>query len=114
MPRLQVAFSRRNLYRRDDHRCQYCGRRGKSGDLSIDHVLPRSRGGMSSWENCVLACVACNHRKADRLPEEIGWQLLKKPIEPTWAPTFEAPVGRVRISWEKFISERYWNVTLEP
>ena len=114
MPKQRLVFTRRNLFKRDHFTCQYCGCRPGTSELTIDHVLPRSRGGMSSWENCVLACVACNHRKADRLPEEIGWQLLKKPVEPTWAPTFEAPVGRVRISWEKFISERYWNVTLEP
>ena len=114
MPRQRLVFTRRNLFKRDNFTCQYCGERPGTSELTIDHILPRSRGGMSSWDNCVLACVACNHRKADRTPMEIGWALLKKPIEPTWAPTFEAPIGRVRVSWEKFISERYWNTTLEP
>jgi len=114
MPRQRLVFTRRNLFRRDNFTCQYCGCRPGTSELTIDHVNPRSRGGMSTWENCVLACVACNHRKAARLPEEIGWKLLKPPIEPSWGPIFEAPIGRVRVSWEKFVSERYWNTTLEP
>ena len=114
VPKQRLVFTRRNLFKRDHFTCQYCGCRPGTSELTIDHVNPRSRGGTSTWENCVLACVACNHRKANRLPEEIGWKLLKDPVEPHWAPTFEAPIGRVRISWEKFVSERYWNVTLEP
>ena len=114
MPKQRLTFTRRNLFKRDHFTCQYCGCRPGTSELTIDHVHPRSRGGVSSWENCVLACVACNHRKANMLPDELGWKLLKEPVEPRWAPTFEAPIGRVRISWEKFVSERYWNVQLEP
>ena len=65
-----VTFSRRNIFKRDHSTCQYCGCRPGSSELTIDHVLPRSQGGVSSWENCVLACVACNSRKANRTPEQ--------------------------------------------
>ena len=68
VPQGKVAFNRRNLFRRDQYACQYCGVKPGPDALTIDHVLPRSRGGTSTWENCVLACVPCNKRKADRTP----------------------------------------------
>jgi 5-methylcytosine-specific restriction endonuclease McrA len=114
MPVQSVVFTRRNLYKRDHNMCQYCGRRPGTSELSIDHVVPRSRGGVSSWTNCVLACMRCNRRKGSRLPEEAGLRLLARPVAPRWSPTIEIPLGRVRQSWERFVSERYWNVTLEP
>ena len=66
---------------------------------------------MSSWENCVLACMACNKRKADRTPEQARMQLRKKPVRPTWKPLYADHEVRIE-SWSKFISEAYWNVTL--
>ena len=114
VPKQSVNFSRRNLYRRDEYRCQYCGSKPAQQELSIDHVLPRSRGGTSTWENCVLACMRCNRRKGSRLLHEAGLRLLKEPKKPNWTPTLEIPVGRLRQSWERFVSDRYWDVTLEP
>jgi 5-methylcytosine-specific restriction endonuclease McrA len=114
VPRQSVVFTRRNLYKRDRNTCQYCGRRPGTSELSIDHVLPRSRGGKSTWQNCVLACMRCNRRKGSRLPAESGLKLLKSPIAPRWSPTLEIPIGRVRQSWERFVSDRYWDTTLEP
>ncbi len=114
VPSQTVVFTRRNLYRRDRNTCQYCGRKPGTNELTIDHVLPRSRGGRSTWENCVLACVQCNRRKADRTPLEAGLRLAKPPERPKWSPSLGVAVGRVRQSWEKFVSERYWNVPLEP
>jgi len=67
--------------RRDNYKCAYCGRHAET----IDHVLPRSRGGQHTWENCVASCQMCNHRKADRLLEELGWVLLNKPVVPRGA-----------------------------
>jgi 5-methylcytosine-specific restriction endonuclease McrA len=113
-PRPTAALSRRNLFRRDRHTCQYCGRKTSSSELSIDHLTPRSRGGRTTWENCVLACTACNRRKANRTPEEAGLKLLRRPERPRWSPLLEVPVGKVRQSWERFVSEAYWNVPLEP
>ena len=69
VPANAVTFSRRNIYKRDRYTCQYCGVQPGSEELTIDHVLPRSRGGTSTWENCVLACLECNKRKADRTPD---------------------------------------------
>src|SRR5438552_4509106 len=77
-----VAFTRRNVYRRDGFTCQYCARRPGLSDLTIDHVVPRSRGGASSWENCVTACRGCNARKANRHTHEAGFALPKAPSAP--------------------------------
>ena len=113
-PKGTLPFTRRNLYRRDRNTCQYCGARPGSAELSIDHIVPRSQGGHGTWVNCVLACMRCNRRKANRTPADAGVRLRKKPIAPTWTPTLEVPIARLRQSWEKFVSERYWNVPLEP
>src|SRR4051812_39012384 len=69
-PQSAVTFSRRNVFKRDHYVCQYCGSQPGTNELTIDHVVPRSKGGVSSWTNCVLACTACNKRKADRTPSE--------------------------------------------
>ena len=103
LPRREVPFSRRNLFARDEHRCQYCLRRRPSEELSIDHVLPRSRGGLTRWENCVAACVRCNTRKANRTPEESGLRLQRPPRRPTWSP-LQGTAARARPeSWTKFL-----------
>ena len=112
LPTAAVAFSRRNVFKRDHYTCQYCGVQPGTEELSIDHVIPRAHGGTSTWENCVLACMACNKRKADRTPHQAGMKLRRPPSRPTWKPSYAA--HRVRIaSWAKFISEAYWNVELE-
>ena len=111
-PNRGVAFSRRNIYRRDDYTCQYCGARPGSELLSIDHVNPRSRGGRSTWENCVLACLDCNKKKADCTLAASGLSLDHDPVRPAWTGALEIAVGRRKASWEKFVSERYWNVEL--
>lgn len=112
IPRNTVTFSRRNVFKRDQYMCQYCGSRPGSEYLTIDHVTPRSKGGESSWENCVLACVDCNHRKANRTPVEAHMPLRKDPIRPRWTPVYAA--RRVRIeSWSKFVSEAYWDTELD-
>ena len=79
--RNRVPLTRAALMRRDNYKCAYCGRAA----ATIDHVLPRSRGGQHTWENCVASCQMCNHRKADRLLEELGWELLSKPVVPRGA-----------------------------
>ncbi|RPI90689.1 MAG: HNH endonuclease, partial [Planctomycetaceae bacterium] len=112
VPRNSVAFSRRNIFRRDQYSCQYCGAEPGSEELTIDHVLPRSRGGTSTWENCVLACLDCNARKANRTPAEARMPLRKPPVRPAWQPMYAW--SKVRIaSWSQFLSEAYWNVELE-
>jgi 5-methylcytosine-specific restriction endonuclease McrA len=112
-PRRTVAFSRRNLYRRDNFTCQYCGSQPGTELLSIDHVVPRSRGGRSTWENCVLSCIDCNKRKANRTLEEAGLRPSRRPHRPEGGPAFEISLGTRRASWERFVSERYWNIELQ-
>ena len=110
--RRTVPFTRRNLFRRDRFTCQYCGATPGSSELTIDHVLPKSRGGPTNWDNCVLACVRCNHRKANRTPEEVRMPIRRLPVQPQWNPVYTARHIRVE-SWERFLSEAYWNVQLE-
>jgi 5-methylcytosine-specific restriction endonuclease McrA len=107
-----VTFSRRNLFKRDHSSCQYCGARPGSAELTIDHVVPRSLGGTSTWENCVLACVACNARKANRTPEQARMRLRKPPVRPSWKPLYASSPIRIE-SWSRFLSEAYWNVSLD-
>ncbi|MBI4615916.1 MAG: HNH endonuclease [Planctomycetes bacterium] len=112
-PRKQVPFTRKNIYRRDSYTCQYCGAQPGTPELSIDHVLPLSRGGKNTWTNCVLACLRCNKRKGNRTPDESGLRLRRRPHRPSWNPVLSIPVCRKLHSWEKFISEAYWNTELE-
>jgi 5-methylcytosine-specific restriction endonuclease McrA len=112
LPVAHVTFSRRNIFKRDHYTCQYCGAQPGSEELTLDHVLPRAQGGVSSWENCVLSCVACNKGKADRTPEQARMKLRKQPIRPAWKPLYADHEVRIE-SWSKFVSEAYWNVTLE-
>jgi len=111
LPAAAVSFSRRNIFKRDHQTCQYCGVQPGSVELTIDHVVPRAQGGISSWTNCVLACVACNMRKADRTPDQAKMRLRAQPTRPKWKPLYASHSVRIE-SWSKFISEAYWNVTL--
>ena len=74
-----LKASRKNIYWRDKYRCQYCGKKHETKRLSLDHVVPKSRGGRWSWENLVTACIGCNQRKGNRTPMEAGMPLLNKP-----------------------------------
>ena len=112
IPTNAVTFSRRNIYKRDRFTCQYCGVQPGSEELTLDHVQPRSRGGTSTWENCVLACLECNKRKADRTPTEAHMPLRKVPVRPTWRPLYARHDVRIE-SWSKFLSEAYWTVELD-
>ncbi|MEX0588839.1 MAG: HNH endonuclease [Cyanobium sp.] len=88
VPYKQLPLTRRNLFHRDGNRCQYCGTSGEQ--LSVDHVVPRSRGGLDTWENVTTACLPCNVRKGNRTPREAGMPLLKPPHRPLGSLTFEA------------------------
>ncbi len=112
LPTAAVTFSRRNIFKRDHFTCQYCGVQPGSEELTLDHVIPRAQGGESRWDNCVLACLACNKRKADRTPEQAGMRLKHKPVRPKWNPLYALRDVRIE-SWSKFVSEAYWNVALE-
>lgn len=109
LPQPKVHFSRRTLYKRDNMTCQYCGGRPGSSELTIDHVIPRSRGGETSWENCTLACVECNARKANRTPAEAKMKLLSEPKKPR-THMFRCDAIKPIKSWESFIGTAYWDV----
>lgn len=109
-----VVFSRRNLFKRDHFTCQYCRTKPGTETLTIDHIVPKSRGGKTTWENCVLACLTCNIKKGNRTPLEAGLTLNTKPKRPSWSPFYAfARKSRRPSSWDAFISEAYWNVALE-
>lgn len=98
--RRAVPPTRRTVLQRDNHRCAYCG----GGADTVDHVLPRSRGGRHEWGNVVAACVRCNHRKADRLLHELGWQLAFTPRAPRWSVTLGAAAVRSESSWSRYLA----------
>jgi 5-methylcytosine-specific restriction endonuclease McrA len=102
-----VKFSRVNIYARDHYRCQYCGLVCTTNELTYDHVVPRSRGGRTTWENIVSACYACNRRKANRTPVEAGMKLLASPTRPTWMPAVQIRVSAKSIpdAWRDYV---YW------
>jgi 5-methylcytosine-specific restriction endonuclease McrA len=108
--RLRIRFSRLNIYARDRFVCQYCGVRFVSEDLTFDHVLPRSRGGRTTWENIVTCCCACNARKADQTPEQARMRLVRQPVKPQWIPalTVRMDPGSIPPEWRA-----YWSGTLE-
>jgi 5-methylcytosine-specific restriction endonuclease McrA len=112
LPNSHVTFSRRNIFKRDHFTCQYCGHQPAQDELTIDHVVPRSQGGQSTWENCVLACLDCNQLKADRSPEQAKLRMRKVPQRPNWSPMYSRHKMRIE-SWSKFVSDAYWNVDLE-
>ena len=112
LPTNAVTFSRRNVFKRDRFTCQYCGVQPGSEELTIDHVVPRAQGGTSTWTNCVLACIECNARKADRTPEQARMPLRSQPERPIWRPLYAARGVRIE-SWSRFVSESYWNVELQ-
>jgi len=103
--RQSVKLSRQNVFLRDQHTCQYCGIRLSDKKLTIDHVLPLSKGGRHSWENVVAACAPCNNKKGDRTPEQVGWRLLKSPKAPRWLPNSDLEVrsDRVPEAWQPYL-----------
>lgn len=114
LPRRTVKFNRRNVFARDDSRCQYCGHRFPTTQLTLDHVVPRSRGGRSSWSNLVCACTRCNVRKGGRLPREAGMRLVRKPYRPKSSPVLRLQIASPKYqSWKHFVDEAYWSVPLK-
>lgn len=80
VPYKELPFNRKNIFHRDNYTCQYCGKKGLP--LTLDHILPKSRGGKNTWENIVTACPKCNTLKANRTPLEAGMKMLKQPKRP--------------------------------
>ncbi|AEI66797.1 HNH endonuclease [Corallococcus macrosporus] len=116
LPRGRVRFSRLNIYARDNDTCQYCGQNLPRSELNLDHVMPRTQGGKTTWENVVCSCVPCNLRKGGRTPEQAHMKLLKKPVRPRWTPLFRGATRKVTYrEWLPFLhlaDASYWNVEL--
>ncbi|MBW1721319.1 MAG: HNH endonuclease [Deltaproteobacteria bacterium] len=110
-PKSPIKFSRQNIYSRDRYTCQYCGKRFSTEELTYDHVLPKSRGGKTVWENIVTCCVDCNRKKGGRTPEEASMRLIRKPTRPSWVPALRITIGfnKVPETWRDYL---YWTVEL--
>jgi 5-methylcytosine-specific restriction endonuclease McrA len=113
LPRRPVKFNRRNIYARDRNMCQYCGKRHPSSELSLDHIIPRSMGGKSTWDNIVCACTRCNVKKGGRTPKQAHMSLVKKPAKPRRNPVIHVHLNHHRYaSWKQFLDHAYWSVEL--
>jgi 5-methylcytosine-specific restriction endonuclease McrA len=113
LPKKEVKFTRHNIFERDKNTCQFCGVTFERKDLNLDHVVPRDRGGPTTWENIVCSCIPCNTRKANRTPAEAGIRLIRKPKRPKWRPFVQVNFGApVHDSWKHFLDLAYWNVEL--
>lgn len=114
-------FSRRNIYRRDKNRCQYCGKKHKASEMTMDHVIPRAQGGKTNWRNIVLCCFDCNQHKRDRRPKQAGMKLIRQPFIPTASDVAVSPMERLRYkiggnapkTWENFLGKMYWEIKLD-
>jgi len=113
LPRREVKFNRRNIFARDRNSCQYCGKRFSTSELSIDHVIPRSQGGTTCWENVVCACLDCNVRKGGQTPAQASVRLMKNPVKPHRNPGVTLRLRDERYSsWKQFLDAAYWDVEL--
>lgn len=114
LPKQAIRFNRRNIFARDGNRCQYCGRRFPTSELSLDHVIPRSRNGDTTWENIVCSCVKCNVKKGGRTPQEAHMQLIRQPVKPKRSPLLSIKLGNPKYeSWKTFLDNAYWSVDLK-
>ena len=114
LPRTSVKLNRRDIFARDHNCCQYCGRRFATSELSIDHVVPRSQGGTTTWTNVVCACTGCNVRKGGRTPAQARMRLINHPRRPTRSPVLTFKLSDAKYaSWKQFLDYAYWNVELK-
>jgi 5-methylcytosine-specific restriction endonuclease McrA len=102
IPYKGVVLSRQNIFKRDGHICQYCGSRS---DLTLDHVMPRSRGGQSSWDNLLTACKSCNSKKGDCTPEEANMTMKRKPFKPSFFMFLRDFSGMVDDDWLVYLGK---------
>lgn len=117
VPKRRVRFSRHNIFARDKNTCQYCGKKFPRADLNLDHVIPRSQGGSSSWGNVVCSCHQCNRKKGGKTPEQARIKLISLPKRPAWTPPFNVSLQEImRKEWVPFldfmVDVSYWNTEL--
>ena len=116
LPKQDVKFSRKNIYKHYENMCCYCGNKYRTNEINLDQVLPKSRKGKTIWSNIVLSCFPCNSEKADRTPEEAGIKMHYKPNKPQWKSTQALTIQtgfKAKMSWKKFINKVYWEAELE-
>lgn len=101
IPRKKILLTRKNILKRDGHRCQYCGQ--KRHPLTVDHVIPKNNGGSDSWENLVCACARCNNLKGQRTPEEAGLALQRQPRRPNYLMFIRHFVGIADQRWRRYL-----------
>lgn len=115
VPVSEIKFTRKNIYEHYHFICCYCGKKFATCDLNLEHIVPRSRGGASTWNNVVTSCIPCNIRKGDHTPEEAGMKLCVLPSKPKWrgaqSLVFSSGI-KIKASWQKFIDNVYWNSEL--
>jgi 5-methylcytosine-specific restriction endonuclease McrA len=106
MPRRELKFNRKNILVRDNYQCQYCGKKYSLGLMTIDHIVPRSRGGTTEWTNVVTCCSRCNTKKGGRLPQEAGMKLISKPQAPKFNHSISMMLDDKRyVFWKDFIKD---------
>jgi len=115
VPQRHVKFNRASIFARDRNRCQYCAKTLPRSELNLDHVVPRSQGGRTTWENVVCSCIQCNRVKGGNTPEQAGMRLIRVPFKPGWSPIASVPVSMgIHRDWAPFlVSTAYWNVELD-
>jgi 5-methylcytosine-specific restriction endonuclease McrA len=102
--RRSPPLSRGNILARDNFQCQYCSRELTVKEATLDHVVPRSQGGKTTWENIVCCCAACNRKKGGRTPKEARMALLSKPVRPDWLPVLHIKLhGKIPPAWHTFL-----------
>jgi 5-methylcytosine-specific restriction endonuclease McrA len=113
LPQGLVKFNRRNIYARDRNHCQYCGKKYPSPELSLDHIIPRSMGGKTTWDNIVCACTKCNVKKGGKTPQQARMKLITRPVKPKRNPVIHVHLRHQRYrSWKQFLDNAYWSVEL--
>jgi len=108
----RVKFSRINIFGRDGYKCQYCSTKGRLAELTYDHIIPKSRGGKTTWQNIVTCCEPCNSKKRDRTPNEAGMHLKSKPGQPSWVPSMTINISKSSApsAWASYL---YWTSELD-
>lgn len=99
-PYRNIVLSRKSIMKRDGHKCQYCG---STEDLTIDHIIPKSRGGKDTWDNLVTACNRCNNVKGNRIPKEANMKLLREPYRPNHILYLKTSIGKVEELWKPYL-----------
>ena len=116
VPKRHVRYSRINIFARDKLTCQYCGVKPHRSELNLDHVIPRTLGGRSTWTNVACSCIGCNRKQGGRTPVQAGMRLIRKPSRPRWSPVLSVVNGREGYpEWRPFLSivdASYWNAEL--